>query len=117
MSKNNGVMPEQAWSRSAMICAAVVVALAATMPVIKGYGAYSPDHRLAGSGHHLVTSDVADKVEPDPTDDGSIVIECVALGNRLTTGASGSEEGSQWRLAGVPRYPLGPSKCWPEDQR
>jgi len=114
MSKNGGVMPEQAWWRSAMICTAVVVALAATMPVINGYGAYSPDHTFAGSGQHVVTSDVADKVEPDPTDDGSIIIECVALGNRLITGASGSEQ--DWRLVGVPQYPLGPSKCWPEDQ-
>jgi hypothetical protein len=111
-------MGEQARSRMAMAGAAAVVALALAvmMPVMKGYGAYSPDHGPAGSGRHAVTSNVADKVESDPTDDGSIIIECVALGNRLTTGASGLEEASQRRLVGVPRFPLGPSKCWPEHQ-
>ena len=96
-------------------CTVVAVVLAAVLPVTKGEGAYSPDHRLAGSGHHVVTYGVADMAEPDPTDDGSIIIECVALGNRLITGSSASEHG--WRLAGVPKYPLGPSKCWPDHQK
>ena len=100
-----------------MVMAWAVVALAAILPAMKVGGTFSPDHRLAGIGHHAVTYGVPDKAEPDPTDDGSIIIECVALGNRLITGENGSAQGSQWRLAGVPRYPLGPSNCWPEDQR
>lgn len=98
-------------------CTVVAAVFAAMLPATKGDGAYSPDHRLAGSGHQVVTYGVADMAEPDPTDDGSIIIECVALGNRLISGASGLAEGSQWRLVGLPRFPLGPSKCWPEDQR
>jgi hypothetical protein len=106
-----------AGSRMATVWAAALLALVTTMPAMKVGGTYAPDHRLAGPGLHAVASGIAAKVEPDPTDDGSIIIECVALGDRLITGASGSEPGSQWRLAGVPRYPLGPSSCWPPDQR
>ena len=100
-----------------MAAAAVVVALALMMPVMKVDGAYSPAQHLAGTGRHVATSGVVAEIEPDPTDDGSIIIECVALGNRLTMGASESEQGSNWALVGVPRYPLRPSKCWPPDQR
>jgi hypothetical protein len=98
--------------RIALLTAGAVVAVvsAITVPVTKGEGAYSPDLPI-GSSH--VATHIADKVEPDPTDDGSIIIECVALGNRLTTGATRLEHVT---LVGVPRIPLGPSKCWPQDQ-
>jgi hypothetical protein len=99
-----------------MVMAWAVVALVAIMPAMKVGGTFTPDHRLAELGHPAVTSGFPAKVEPDPTDNGSIIIECVALGDRLITGESGSAPGSQWRPAGVPRYPLGPSNCWPQEE-
>jgi hypothetical protein len=98
-------MREQARSRMARACAVVVLALAALM-VTKGDSVHALDHGLAAAGRHL---DTFAKVEPDPTDDGSIIIECVA--NRPDAG--GSELEPNGTMASVPRYPLGPSKCWP----
>jgi hypothetical protein len=100
----------------AIACAvAIVAALAVIVPVMTGNGAYSPAHHPAAFGGHTVATNAA-KVEPDPTDDNSIIIECVALGNRLITGAAELEQDSKSRLAGVPILPLGPSSCWPQDQ-
>jgi hypothetical protein len=47
----------------------------------------------------------------DPTDDGSIVIECVAWGG--TRDGERAEKGYALRLASMPQRHLGPTKCWP----
>jgi hypothetical protein len=47
----------------------------------------------------------------DPTDDGSIVIECVAWGG--TGDGERAEKGYALRLASMPQRHLGPTKCWP----
>src|SRR5262245_8030438 len=100
--------------RSPMVPTSLVIAavLAVMTPVMKGNGAYSPVGHLAASGHPALTIPVAYQAEPDPTDQNSVIIECVALGNRVTTG----ELGSKSPLAGVPILSLGPSPCWPQDQ-
>jgi hypothetical protein len=102
---------ELARSRTAM------ASVAAIMPALKGGGTFAPAHRVTAPAYYAVTAGSAAKVEPDPTDDGSIIIECVALGNRMISGFGGSEQNSAWQPAGVPRWPLGPSNCWPQDQK
>jgi hypothetical protein len=47
----------------------------------------------------------------DPTDDGSIVIECVAWGG--TRDGERAEKGYALRLASMPQRHLGHTKCWP----
>jgi hypothetical protein len=47
----------------------------------------------------------------DPTEDGSIVIECVAWGG--TGDGERAEKGYALRLASMPQRHLGPTKCWP----
>jgi len=47
----------------------------------------------------------------DPTDDGSIVIECVAWEG--TRDGERAEKGYALRLASMPQRHLGPTKCWP----
>ena len=51
----------------------------------------------------------------DPTDDGSIVIECVAWGG--TRDGERAEKGYALRLASMPQRHLGPTKCWPRAHR
>ena len=51
----------------------------------------------------------------DPTDDGSIVIECVAWGG--TRDGERAEKGYALRLASMPERHLGPTKCWPRAHR
>jgi hypothetical protein len=110
-------MSELVGSRMTKAWAAALLALVTMTPSMKVGETYSSHQRLAGPAYHAVTPGFAAKVEPDPTDGNSIIIECVALGDRLITGGDGAELGSNWRPAGIPRYPLGPSSCWPQDQR
>ena len=106
-------MIEQSWSRTAIISASVAIVLAAAMPHTVEAAAYSNDRFVAGPGHQFTSFDAPAKVERDPTDDGSIIIECVALGEHAID-ASGI---SRLRLTSVPRYPLGPSKCWTPEHK
>jgi hypothetical protein len=107
--------------RNAILGSAVSLMLAATMmPSANG----APAHGGAGNGRfvqhgtfEMIGNDApsAPAIEPDPTDDGNIIIECVAL---VETPAAYSSLGSSNILpASVPRYPIGPSKCSPPDLR
>jgi hypothetical protein len=49
--------------------------------------------------------------EPDPTDDGNIIVECVGAGGPAILGMP--ERATLSHVASVPRHPLGPSACWP----
>jgi hypothetical protein len=54
----------------------------------------------------------APTIEPDPTDDGNIIIECVAF-----AGTPAANAPAQVRFASMPQHPLGPTKCSPPDLR
>jgi hypothetical protein len=98
-----------------MVFAAAAV-LAAAMAHTMGAAAYSNDRMAAGAGK-IAAFGGAGKVEPDPVDDGSIIIECVMLGARATFAASGSRTLAAMRLVSVPRHPLGPAKCWSQEHK
>jgi hypothetical protein len=78
-------------------------------------GADTYDHRT-GREHHIVTAELVDagfdskpsatKAEPDPTDDGSIIVECTALAPFAPAGV---------HLVSMPQNPVGPSKCSPQE--
>ena len=78
--------------------------------------AYASDP-VVNAGRAVRTAEVLDEnmVEPgaDPTD-GSIIIECVALQNRVSPNIGTT---SKWVRIAMPQYPLGPSKCWPREQK
>lgn len=104
-------MREQA--RRAITRGAVALALWVLIPI--DAGAYSFDR-------HVITADVAEQdsktdgragatVEPDPVDNDSVIVECVALAAVLN--ANQLQSISNMGLATVPRNPLGPLKCWP----
>jgi hypothetical protein len=115
LQKRERVMNERAWSRKTMVFAALAAVMAATMPQLVGAAARSNDRLAAGAGHQVTTSGAPGKVEPDPTDDGSIIIECVVLGEHPIAGAAPSISGM--RLGSVPKHPLGPAKCWTHESK
>ena len=67
-------------------------------------------HATPGVAHEDSSIDSA-----DPTDDGSIVIECVAWEG--TRDGERAEKGYALRLASMPQRPLGPTKCWPREHK
>jgi hypothetical protein len=111
--KRREAMREQA--RRAMTRGAIALALWVLIPI--DAGAYPFDR-------YVITTNVAEQdsktdgragatVEPDPT--GSIIVECVALAAVLN--ANQLQGISNTSLATVPQNPLGPLKCWPNDNR
>jgi hypothetical protein len=82
-------------------------------------GADTFDHRT-GRNHQIVMAELVDhvadvgfdskpsatKAEPDPTDDGSIIVECTALAPFAPAGV---------HLVSMPQNPIGPSKCSQQD--
>src|SRR5262249_24274509 len=79
-----------------------------------GADAFDRATRDAQLNQQIVIADVADtsfgsepsasKAEPDPTDDGSIIVECSALAPFAPAGV---------QLVSMPQNPIGPSKCSP----
>jgi hypothetical protein len=56
-------------------------------------------------------------VEPDPTDDGNIIIECVTFAFSGAPAADAYEHTLNGFLVSMPQRPLGPTKCSPPDLR
>jgi len=55
--------------------------------------------------------------EPDPTDDGNIIIECVAFAFAGAPAADAYEHTLNGLPVSMPQRPLGPTKCSPPDLR
>lgn len=130
-------MSELYWFRKAVVGGTAALLLASTMqtpveadpvffgrPGIAGYR----DPIVAGNG---LTAERRDEpsVASTPADDGSIIIECVALRHSDTAAGATSppntrrtddisaQGNSPMRLATPPHMPLGPTKCWPDEHR
>ena len=104
-------MDKQAWSRQAIVAAAAVV-LAAAVPLTMKAHAYPFGHRI-GAGHQVTMG--ADGGSPvdqkDPTDDGSIIVECVGFDGRMIPHANEADTASTLHAVSMPQHPLGPSQC------
>ena len=98
-------MDKQAWSRQAIVAAAAVV-LAAAVPLAMKAHAYPFGHRI-GAGYQVTVG--ADGAHP--TDDGSIIIECVGFDGRMMPYANEADTASTLHAASMPQHPLGPSQC------
>jgi hypothetical protein len=104
-------MDKQAWSRQAIVVAAAV-ALAAAVPLTMKAHAYPFGHRIGG--YQVTTgADGGSTVdEAAPTDDGSIIIECVGFDGRTVPHANEADTASTLHAVSMPQHSLGPSKCW-----
>jgi hypothetical protein len=113
-------MREQAWTRRIIVRGAVAVALAMTTLVTVPAAAQPGDRGPTGPADRVATFRVPDEGwmtnESDPTDDGSIIIECMLFDGRpLAT--PDLRTGGLLRSVTVPQYPLGPTKCWPREYK
>jgi hypothetical protein len=94
-----------AWSMSVMTSASAVPAIG---------GNIIDHHHVRGFVSEILSDDsIAPSIEPDPTDDGNIIIECVAFDGMPAM----TKSISLIRLASMPQHPLGPAKCAPPDLR
>jgi hypothetical protein len=113
-------MREQAWMRKIMARGAVAVTLAMTTPFIVPAAAQPGDRSPTAAAHSVATFGAPEQGwmtnEPDPTDDGSIIIECMVFAGG-PVGAPGPRMGRLLRSVAVPQYPLGPTKCWPREYK
>jgi hypothetical protein len=115
-------MSKQAWSQNTIARGVAAVLIAAAMLVATEAGARPISDDLArGLGHQVVTFGIADEGLPadelDPTDDGSIIIECVGLAGQAGLNANDAASNLWIRTVAVPQYPLGPSTCSPKEHK
>ena len=104
-------MDKQAWSRQAIVAAAAVV-LAAAVPLTMKAHAYPFGHRIGAGYQVTVGADGGAAVDKaHPTDDGSIIIECVGFDGRTMRYANEADTASTLHAASMPQHPLGPSQC------
>ena len=104
-------MDKQAWSRQAIVAAAAIV-LAAAVPLTMKAQAHSLGHRIGAGYQVTMGADGGSAVDKaDPTDDGSIIIECVGFDGRMMPYANEADTASTLHAASMPQHPLGPSKC------
>jgi len=105
-------MDKQAWSRQAIVAAAAIV-LAAAVPLTMKAQAYSLGHPIGAGYQVTMGADGSSTVgEAGPTDDGSIIIECVGFDGRMMFHANEADTAPTLHAVSMPQHPLGPSKCW-----
>jgi len=109
-------MDKQAWSRQAIVVAAAV-ALAAAVPLTMKAHADPFGHRIGG--YQVTTGPQGGSTvdEAAPTDDGSIIIECVGFDGRMMPHANEADTASTLHAVSMPQHPLGPSKCWSRERK
>jgi hypothetical protein len=115
-------MSKQPWSQNTIARGVAAVLLAATLLVATEAGAHPASDSLARSpGHRFATFGGADEGlqtdELGPTDDGSIIIECVGLGGQAGLHANRPRSDLFIRAIAVPQFPLGPSTCSPKEHK
>jgi hypothetical protein len=118
-SKKERAMAQQAWSRTAIVGDAILLAAAVLFTIVAG--AYHISEAAARNADAYIASyddtDQTDGIGTNPAADGSIVIECMAYGDRVVPDIGESRGSLTPLLVSVPRYQLGPSKCWPDPHK
>jgi len=109
-------MDKQASSRQAIVVAAAV-ALAAAVPLTMKAHAYPFGHRIGGYQVTTGADGGAAVDQKDPTDDGSIIIECVGYDGRMMPHANEADTASTLHAVSMPQHSLGPSKCWSREHK
>ncbi len=109
-------MDKQASSRQAIVVAAAV-ALAAAVPLTMKAHAYPFGHRIGGYQVTTGADGGAAVDQKDPTDDGSIIIECVGFDGRMMPHANEADTASTLHAVSMPQHSLGPSKCWSREHK
>ena len=108
-------MSKHIWTRSgaARGCTAVGLGLAMLTGLAAEAHAFDP---VADGSHAMRMGEFSDEspigTQADPTEDGSIIVECVTLRDIFDTNSARTNNST---LAVMPQYLLGPTKCWPKE--
>ena len=107
-------MVQEACSRTMIIADALLLAGAILFTIIAG--AYHLNEAAARSAATRIASyddtDQTDGIGTNPAAHRSIIIECMALGDRVVPDLGEQRGNLTPLLVSVPRYQLGPSTCW-----
>ena len=115
-------MSKQPWSQNTVARGVAAVLFATTLLVATEAGAHPTSNSVVrGAGHQVATFGGAGERlqtdELDPTDDGSIIIECVGFAGQAAPHANGPRSDLFIRTIAVPQFPLGPSTCSPKEHK
>ena len=112
-------MVQQAWSRAAIVGDAILLAAAVLFTIVAG--AYHISEAAARNADVNIASyddtDQTDGIGTGPAANGSIIIECMALGDRVVPDLGEPRGSLTPLLVSMPRYQLGPSKCWQDPHK
>jgi hypothetical protein len=110
-------MSKHVWTRSGVAHIGAAFGLGLAMLTVLAAGAFAFDS-VADAGHATWTAEFSDEspigTQADPTEDGSIIVECVTLRDTFD---GNTARMSNSTLAVMPQYPLGPTKCWPKEHK
>jgi len=108
-------MSKQIWTRSGLARGGTALGLGLAMLTVLAAEAYALDP-VAQAGRAMRMAEFSDEnpigTQADPTEDGSIIVECVTLRDTFDTNTARTSNST---LAVMPQYPLGPTKCWPKE--
>ena len=110
-------MGNQARLWRVMVTASAVALAVGSTSISTRAQAYSLGNGM-GTGYHAapgVAHEGSSIDSADPTDEGAIVIECVAWAS-MRNGDT-AEKPFALHLASMPQRPLGPTKCWPREHK
>ena len=110
-------MSRHVWTRSGVARGGAALGLGLAMSMVLAAEAYALDP-VAQAGRAMRMAEFPDEnaigTQADPTDDGSIIVECVTLRNIFDSNTARMINST---LAVMPQYPLGPTKCWPKEHK
>ena len=111
------MMSKHVWTRSGAVGGDTALGLGLAMLTVLATQAYA-FNPVAHAGHAMRMGEFSDEspigTHADPTEDGSIIVECVILRETFETNTARMSNST---LAVMPQYPLGPTKCWPREHK
>jgi hypothetical protein len=110
------------WSQDTFARGVVAVLFAGMLLVAAKVGAHAANGSpVDGVAYDVATFGMADEGsqidELDPTDDGSIIIECVGVAVPGPRKANELTSHLFMRTVALPQFPLGPSTCSPKEHK
>jgi hypothetical protein len=111
------MMSKHVWTRSGVACGGTALGLGLAMLTVLDAEAYALNP-VSHAGHAMRIVEFFDESpignQADPTENGSIIVECVTLRETFETNTARMSNST---LAVMPQYPLGPMKCWPKEHK
>jgi|SRR5262245_48002296 hypothetical protein len=108
-------MSKQDWTGSAVGRGGAALGLGLAVVMVLAAESYAFDLVADAAMRMAEFSDESPiATQADPTEDGSIIVECVTLHDAFETNTARTS--NSIRVV-MPQYPLGPTKCWPKEHK